>query len=147
MADGFDWQRLSMGTKGLLISGVVLVISLFLPWQGVNFGGPFGGFSVNGFRGLGILVFLVALGVIIWELVIAMTTVNTGTMSPALISAAGGGLAAVLTIIHFLTSLTAVTWGAFVGLLAGLAMGYAAWLRFNESKTAPAPPPAPPPAA
>lgn len=147
MADGFDWQRLSMGTKGLLISGVVLVISLFLPWQGVNFGGPFGGFSVNGFRGLGILVFLVALGVIIWELVIAMTTVNTGTMSPALIGAAGGGLAAVLTIIHFLTSLTAVTWGAFVGLLAGLAMGYAAWLRFNESKTAPAPPPAPPPAA
>jgi len=147
MADGFDWQRLSMGTKGLLISGVVLVISLFLPWQGVDFGGPFGGFSVNGFRGLGILVFLVALGVIIWELVIAMTTVNTGTMSPALISAAGGGLAAVLTIIHFLTSLDAVTWGAFVGLLAGLAMGYAAWLRFNESKTAPAPPPAPPPAA
>lgn len=147
MADGFDWQRLSMGTKGLLISGVVLVISLFLPWQGVDFGGPFGGFSVNGFRGLGILVFLVALGVIIWELVIAMTTVNTGTMSPALISAAGGGLAAVLTVIHFLTSLDAVTWGAFVGLLAGLAMGYAAWLRFNESKTAPAPPPAPPPAA
>ncbi|HUG88011.1 MAG TPA: hypothetical protein VMP42_04515 [Actinomycetota bacterium] len=147
MADGFDWQRLSMGTKGLLISGAVLIISLFLPWQGVNFGGPFGGFSVNGFRGLGILVFLLALGVIIWELVIAMTTVNTGTMSPAMISAAGGGLAALLTIIHFLTNLTAVTWGAFVGLLAGLAMAYAAWLRFNESKTAPAPPPAPPPAA
>jgi len=147
MADGFDWQRLSMGTKGLLISGAVLIISLFLPWQGVNFGGPFGGISFNGFRGLGILVFLLALGVIIWELVIAMTTVNTGTMSPAMISAAGGGLAALLTIIHFLTSLDAVTWGAFVGLLAGLAMAYAAWLRFNESKTAPAPPPAPPPAA
>lgn len=147
MADGFDWQRLSMGTKGLLISGAVLIISLFLPWQGVSFGGPFGGFSVNGFRGLGILVFLLALGVIIWEIAQAMTTMNTGNMSPALISAAGGGLAAVLTIIHFLTNLTAVTWGAFVGLLAGLAMGYAAWLRFNESKTAPAPPPAPPPAA
>lgn len=147
MADGFDWQRLSMGTKGLLISSAVLIISLFLPWQGVSFGGPFGGISVNGFRGLGILVFLLALGVIVWELVIALTTVNTGDVSPALISAGAGGLTAVLTVIHFLTSLSAVTWGAFIGLIAGLAVGYASWLRFNESKAAGTPPPAPPPAA
>lgn len=147
MADGFNWQRLSMGTKGLLISCAVLIISLFLPWQGIGLGDIFG-VSVNGFRGLGILVFLLALAVIIWEIVIMMTTVETGTMSPAMISAAGGGLTAVLTIIHFLTSLSLVQWGAFVGLIAGLAVGYASWLRFNESKTAPmAPPPAPPPAA
>lgn len=149
---GFDFNRMSMGTKGILISGAVLLISLFLPWQsfGVDlgpFGGNIGG-SVSGFNGLGIIVFLLVLGVLVWEIVVAVTTINTGNVSPALISAGIAAATVLFAVIHFLTSLSGVSWGAFIGLLAALALGYAAWLRFNESKTdvtgggAPPPPPA-----
>ena len=143
---GFDMSRMSMGTKGLLATAVVLIISLFLPWQSVDFG-PFGGVSVSGFNGLGILVFLLALALIVWEIVLVATTINTGNVSPALISAGIGAATVLFTLILFLTRLSNVAFGAFLGLVAALAMAYATWVRFGESKAAgggPATPPPPP---
>lgn len=143
---GFDMSRMSMGTKGLLATALVLIISLFLPWQSVGLG-PFGSVSVSGFNGLGIIVFLLALGLIAWEIIQMVTTMSTGTVSPALISAGLGAATVLFTLILFLTRLSAVSFGAFLGLVAALAMAYASWVRFNESKGAggtatPPPPPA-----
>jgi hypothetical protein len=141
---GFDFARLSTGSKILLGAGILLLIALFLPWQDVGnlLGFDVPGDTINGFRGVGVLVALLVIGLIVWEgLLAAGAGINTGTMSPGLISAILGGAAALFTIIHFLTSLDGVTWGAFVGLILALVLGYGAYMRYTESRTAAPPPP------
>lgn len=146
---GFDMARVSMGSKGLLITGVLLFIALFFPWE--DFGGEvedvFGvdvpGATVNGFNGVGVIVAILVIGLLVWEgLIAAGVTMNLGTTSPALISAVIGGATVLFALIKFLTSLDAIAWGAFLGLVLALAMAYAAYVRFQESKTTTAPPPA-----
>jgi hypothetical protein len=136
--------RMSTGSKVVLTAAVLLFIDLFFPWQGVDFGdflgADLGSANVSGFNGLGILVALLCIAVIVWEgLLAAGVNINMGTTSPALIGAILAGATALFTIIAFLTKLTAVKWGAFVGLVLALAMAYGAWMRFQESKAA-APP-------
>ena len=154
---GFNWARLSMGSKGLLVSSLILFISLFLPWQAFRGCEELANAvlnvscSLSGFLGLGVLVALLAIGVLVWEgMLAAGVNINTGTMSPALIGAIAGGATAVFALIKFLTSLGggtlgaySITWGAFVGLVAALAVAYAAYVRFQESKVGTAPPPPP----
>lgn len=156
---GFNWNNLSMGTKILSISSLVFLIVLFLPgWETYDTGlGNLGLPGVPGFAdsvsfsafsaapGVSWLAFLFALAVVVWEGLLAFgVNISMGTMSPALLSAIGGGATALLGVICFLMSLSGVGWAAFVGLLASLAVGYGAFLRFNESKVGGA---APPPAA
>lgn len=136
---GFDMARMSTGTKITVVVGVLLFIDLFLPWQGVGGGQVFGvevpGVNVNGFGGLGVLVAILVIALIVWEgLLAAGVNINLGTTSPALISAILAGATALFTIIEFLTRLTAIKFGAFIGLILGLAMAYGAWMRFQESK-------------
>jgi hypothetical protein len=151
---GFDMGRMSTGTKALFITGILLFISLFLPWQsleGCDQAAEAIGVScsVGGFSGLGVLVAILVIALLIWEGVLAAgTNINVGTMSPALISAIIGGAAAVFALIKFLTSLGGgivfnISWGAFVGLILALALAYASYLRWQESKMAAAPGPPP----
>ena len=141
---GFDMARLSTGSKILLVTGLLLFIDLFLPWQRVcvDFGGFGGGCaSANGFSGLGILVALLVIALLVWEgLLIAGVNVNMGTTSPALISAVLAGATALFTIILFLTRLSEVSYGAFIGLILALVLAYGAYVRFNESKVTTPPP-------
>ena len=136
---GFDMNRVTTGQKILLIGGLVLLIDLFLPWQGVDFGNLFGtnlgSANISGFSGLGIFVGLLVIALLVWEgLMVAGVKINMGTTSPALIGAILGGATALFTIIAFLTKLSAIKWGAFVGLILALVVGYGAFVRFNESK-------------
>ena len=131
--------RVTTGQKILLIGGLLLLIDLFLPWQGVDFGTVFGqdlgSANVSGFSGLGILVGILVIALLVWEgLVAAGVNINMGTTSPALIGAAIGGATALFTIIAFLTKLSAVKWGAFLGLILGLVVAYGAYVRWQESK-------------
>src|SRR5918997_683212 len=87
---GFNWARLSMGSKGLLVAGLLFVISCFLNW--VDVAG-----EVEAITGFDVITFIVAL--------------------------------------------QAVAWGAFLGLVLALALAYAAYIRFQESKVGTAPPP------
>jgi hypothetical protein len=137
---GFDMARMSTGSKILMAAGVLLFIDLFLPWQSVDFG-PFGSANVSGFSGLGILVAILVIALLVWEgLLIAGVNINMGTTSPALISAILGGATALFTIILFLTRLTAVSFGAFIGLILALVLAYGAYVRYNESKVTTPPP-------
>ena len=138
--------RMSTGSKVALTVAILLFIDLFFPWQGVDFGdflgADLGSANISGFNGLGILVALLCIAVIVWEgLMAAGVNINMGTTSPALIGAMLAGATALFTIIAFLTKLSLIKWGAFVGLVLALAMAYGAWMRFQESK-ATAPPPA-----
>lgn len=155
-AGGFSWARLGMGSKGLLITGVLTFIGLFLPWQTVegceeaavfaNIDCTGSGFSV----GLGVLVAILAIALIAWEgIVAAGVKVSLGTMSPALLSAILGGATVLFGLITFLQTFSGgggfidvgPTWGAFIGLVFLLAMAYASYVRFQESKVGAAPPP------
>jgi hypothetical protein len=136
--------RMSTGSKVLLITGLLLFIDLFLPWQRVCF--DFGGFgggcaSVSGFSGLGILVAILLIALLVWEgLLVAGVNINMGTTSPAMISAILAGATALFTIILFITRLSAVSFGAFIGLILALVLAYGAYVRFNESKVTTPPP-------
>jgi preprotein translocase subunit SecG len=66
--------------------------------------------------------------------------INMGTTSPAMISAIVAGAAALFTIILFLTRLTAIGIGAWIGLILALVLAYGAYVRFNESKVTTPPP-------
>ena len=146
--------RMSTGQKILLGAGILLLIDLFLPWECVDiFGGvdlnipgvdTSGNVCINGFNGLGFLAGLLAIGLIVWEVMLAMgVAINMGTTSPALVSAILGGATALFAIIRFLQALGDFGFGAFVGILLALILAYGAYVRFQESKlggTAPPPP-------
>jgi hypothetical protein len=138
---GFDMARMSTGSKILMGAGLLLFIDLFLPWQRVDFGPFGGGFNVSGFSGLGVLVAILVIALLVWEgLLIAGVNINMGTTSPALISAILGGATALFTIILFLTRLTAISFGAFIGLILALVLAYGAYVRYNESRVTTPPP-------
>lgn len=137
--------RVSTGSKILLVAGLLLFIDLFFPWQGVDFGDflgtDLGSANVSGFNGLGILVALLVIAMLVWEgLLAAGVSINLGSTSPALISAGLGFAVALFTIIAFLTKLSAIKWGAFLGLILALVIAYGAYMRWQESKVAPPPP-------
>jgi formate hydrogenlyase subunit 4 len=143
---GFDMNRVTTGQKILLVAGLILFIDLFLPWQGVDVG-EFGealGISgnVSGFNGLGILVALLVIVMLVWEgLLAAGVSIPLGTTSPALIGAGIAGATALFTLIAFLTKLSAIKYGAFIGLILALVIAYGAYVRFQESKVTTPPPP------
>jgi hypothetical protein len=151
-----------MGSKGLAVTSFLLFISLFLPWQTIKGCAEAQaaappefrvGCSISGFGGLGVLVAILCLAILAWEITLMFVPINLGTVSPALISAIAGGATVLFTLIKFLTSLggsgflgaLGISWGAFVGLIIALAMAYASYLRFQESRTTAPPPTAPPP--
>jgi hypothetical protein len=147
---GFDMNRASTGSKIVLGAAIVLLITLFLPWAGANVDlGAFGeafdvdtSFSAFQVSGLTILLVLVLIALIAWEIMMmAGMRLNLGTMSPGLLSAILAGVAVLLGLIIFLQSLGAISWGAFIGLLAILALAYGAYMRFTESRTTAPPPP------
>jgi len=149
---GFSMTGLSTGSKILIVGCLLLFVDLFFPWQGIDFGGlgdflgdiPGASANISGFNGLGVLVAILAIVTIVWEVLLAAgVAINMGTTSPALIGAVAGGLTAAFTIIAFLTKLTAIKWGAFVGLILALVVAYGAYIRFQEGKLGgTAPPPA-----
>jgi hypothetical protein len=146
---GFDMSRGSTGSKILLGAAIVLFITLFLPWSGIDLGefGEFAGISgnISGFStggAIAILLVLVLIALIAWEIMLmAGVTMNLGTMSPSLLSAILGGVGALLGLIVFLMAIDAIKWGAFIGLLAVLALAYGAYMRYTEGRTVTPPPP------
>lgn len=147
---GFNWGTLSTGSKILMVASLLFIIALFLPgWESYDLGfgdlgnafGVDSSYSPNAFgaaAGVSWLAFLLALGALVWEALIAFgVRINAGTMSPALIGAILGGAAALFGLITFLMSLGNVSWAAFVGLILALALAYGAYMRFQESKVGP----------
>lgn len=150
---GFSMNRLTRGQMILGIASVALLIFLFFPWQDFGGGGRAFGFDIPGLtisginKPLGWLVLLLILGLLVWEGLL-LAGVIKGNFNGALIAAAIGGAIALFGVLLFLTSLSGVAIGAFLGLIASLAVAWGAWMRFQESKTAPpmsaGPPTAPP---
>lgn len=142
---GFNWNTLTMGQKGLLITGVLFLIDMFLPWNRVCFLGICEG--VNGWSTLfGVLAGLLALALVVWEGANAMGALATVTAPKATVGAALGGGTALFALLRAVLNLEFASIGLWIGIILALAMAYAAWVRYQESTVAAPPPPEAPPA-
>lgn len=134
--------RLSTGSRGLILTGLLLFAFLFLPWEIVVRSQEFLGIEgrtvyESAFATpLGILVGVLALAVAAWEALLASGRRLRTNVSPALVGAAGGSVTSLLAVVLFLSSLGDTAWGAFLGVATAVAMAYASYLRFRESRAA-----------
>jgi hypothetical protein len=151
-SSGFDMSKMSTSDKLLAGGGILLLIaSLVLPWQefcadlgdiGDLIGqdtlcaGSFTAWGGSGgFFGILMVLLTIALvAVVIASMAGAMSNVNMGTMSTdKLIGYLGLGVFA-FGIIKFLFVLfNEVAWGAFIGLVLLVAVGWGAWQKVQES--------------
>jgi len=144
---GFDMSKLSMGQKGLLIAGGLMFIDLFLPWNRAcaDLGVVGSGFcvSANVWHGIGFIVGLLVIALLVWE-GLQLAGVNTNlNVSAGLVSAGLAGGIVVFTLLKILVDSEFLSFGGWLGIVLALAIGYAGYVRWTESKTATAPP-APP---
>jgi hypothetical protein len=151
---GFDMSKLSMAGKILLGAGILLLIDSFLQWQRFcfDFGGVAGLGSacggVNAWSGsgsfFGLLMGLCVIVLLVWE---GMQVAGAGGNIKLPISASkasayvGFGVVVfgILKLILVLVSDVKPSLFGWVGLILILAVGYGAWMRFQEPETA-APP-------
>lgn len=144
-----DTSKLSLGEQIAAVSGLVLLISLFLPWYGidVNLGGIAAGstsFSAwEAFDFVDILLFLVSLAAI--GVPVAKATGSLPAETPgALIVLVAGGLAVLLVLWRIIDMPTpdlgggidfSRKFGVFLGLIAAIGVAYGGW-RANEEAPA-----------
>jgi hypothetical protein len=130
-----------------VIIAAIGLISVFLPWWKVSFGG-FGGFggggySINGLRDLGIIVFLGFIGA-------GVVTFAMGDKTKAfegqvkMIVAACFGAAALFALIQFLRQTRFTSFGLYLAILAGIA-GVVLVYVLKPEQLGSKPPSAPPP--
>ncbi|MEX2160137.1 MAG: hypothetical protein WEB04_12115 [Dehalococcoidia bacterium] len=133
------FQALGMGEKLILIAGVVLLISSFLPWYRIDLG-PFGDVSRNGWQSPGaiwsIIAVFIGVGMSGAVALTAFSTValpsNVGGQSWARIYLGGAAIALLCLIIKFLNENSYLSFGYFLGLIAVLALAAGAFLMFRD---------------
>jgi hypothetical protein len=139
---GFDLSRMSTATKILLGGSILYLIDSFLPWNRVCFVGFCA--SANLWNGVGFIAALLAILILVMELLsVANVEVNIGdARSRAMIEAGLAGGVLLFTILKVIIDSEALSFGAWLGLILALAIGYGGYLRWTEAKVM-APPPGP----
>lgn len=139
-SSGFDMSKLSTASKILLGGGILLLLDSFiLPWQKVciSFAGIGGCGTASMWGGTagwaGVIAGLVTLVLIVWEAIaLAGTDLNVGIPASKLSAYLGFGVL-VFTVLKFLLIISkSSSFGAYIGLVFALAIGYGAWMRFQE---------------
>ncbi|MBW3665189.1 MAG: hypothetical protein KY469_19010 [Actinobacteria bacterium] len=129
-------ENLSNGQKIALGGGLVLLISSFLPWYGVDLGG-FGGVSINAWNAgflawAGVLVGLAA-AVLIALKAFQGNAVSAGGFATEQLAVILAGIGLVLILLRLITETNFLKYGIFVGLVAAAAMTYGAFLSMREA--------------
>ncbi len=136
----FDMSKMTTATKIMLGGGILLLIDSFLAWQKVcagiegivnicasasMWGGDGAFFGVIA----GILMFVL----ILWEvLALAGTKLDVGMPVSKLSAYLGFGVVG-FAVLKFIFALTeSPSFGAFIGFVLALVVGYGAWMRFQE---------------
>jgi hypothetical protein len=154
-------SRLRAGEWTAAAGAAALVVTLFLPWFGVDIG--IGDVTSSGWDALGWVTIVLALGAIGCA---AWLAVATATPRPIAQQVAGGVLTAAVGTIAFLflvlralvfqpgpNELVGTRYGAWLGLLAALALALGGWWSIKDERkdspesayTPPEPRPPPPP--
>ena len=158
-----DTSKLSVGDQVAAVSGIVLLVVMFLPWYGVevNVAGLSASTSVTAWEAMSfidILLFLVALVAIGVPVARASGSLPDDTPASLLLLTAGGIglLLALYRLIDIPTpdipaaAESSVDFGRkiglFLGVLATAGITYGGWRANEEESVGSAPAPAPPPA-
>ena len=142
---GFDLAKMTTAAKIILVSGILYLINLFLPWNKACFGGgsiegfeiPSACASVNGLHGLGVINLILVLVIIAMEIIIIMGLENNMPMEAAQRQMIGSGLIGlllILTLIKILVDNEALSWPAWLGLILAAVMAYGGFMRFQEAQ-------------
>jgi hypothetical protein len=163
---GFDMSKMSTASKILLGGSLLLLLDSFIfSWQKVcvdfgDLGGVVGTSGIcakasmwGGSAGwAGLLTGLLAIALLAWEgMQLAGQSIDVGQPASKISAYLGFGVL-VFGVLKFLLVVTnEPALGAFIGLVLILAIGYGAWMRFQEPvsvattpDTAPPPPPSDP---
>jgi hypothetical protein len=152
---GFDMATMALGSKIIMVAGILLLVDSFLKWQKVCFGfagvqtvcggatawagsGSFFGLLM----GLALIVLLIFEGTRLAN--VNMNLPITPTKTSAYLAFAVG-VCAILKIIFVLTSVIKPSLFGWIGLVLALVVAYGGYLQFKAPETAS--PAAPPPAA
>ena len=152
---GFDMSKMSMASKIIMGAGILLLIDSFLKWQKIciDFGG-LGGLGktcpgVNAWSGsgsfFGLLMGLCVIVLLVWEGIQAAGAAGNIKLpiAPSKASAyLGFGVVVfgVLKLLLVLVSDVKPSLFGWLGLILILAVGYGAWMKFQEPETAATPP-------
>ena len=131
-----NFQAMNKQRKFLLITAAAGIISVFLPWHSA--GGLFSGFSVNGFHGIGVLVFLLFAGTVVLALIGDQTKPLDKNMW--LITLAAGAIA-LLSIVSRIAGvgdpfgILSPAIGLWIALAASIGIVAFAWMYKNPGDT------------
>lgn len=148
---GFDMSKMSMADKIIAGAGILLLIDSFLKWQKVCF--DFGGVAglgktcpgVNAWSGsgsfFGLLMGLCVIVLLVWEglqMAGAAGNIKLPISSSKASAYLGFGVVVfgVLKLLLVLTSDVKPSLFGWVGLILILAVGYGAWMKFQEPESA-----------
>jgi hypothetical protein len=125
------FNALGRGAQIMLVAGVLLFISLFLPWQDYDVG-DIGQFS--GWRGVGVVLGLLTIALLAWLIVRLLAVSIPLPISTAMTSAILGGLVLVFGVIKLLTILgDETTIWAWIGTILAIIVGVGAWLEVQAA--------------
>ena len=131
------FNALGRGAQIMLVSGLLLFISLFLPWQ--DFGNEFSDAigvdaSFNGWRGIGAIVGILTIVLLAW-LIVRLASVNIPLpVSTAMTAALIGTLILIFTVIKILTILgDEPTIWAWVGLVLAVVVAIGSFQVVQEA--------------
>jgi hypothetical protein len=147
----FDTTRIRFGEMIAAVSGIVLIISLFLEWytvKGKGLAAGAGSGGVSGWEGLGfidILLFLIGLiAIAVAVLRATNTTLRQLPASPSFILLIAGGIGTLLVLFRLLSvgdlghpEVSAFvdigrSYGIFIALLSAIGVTVGGWLAWNE---------------
>jgi hypothetical protein len=150
---GFDMAKVTMASKIVMVSGILLLVDSFLSWQKFCFEGGVlgdicGKFNAWGGNGgfAGVIMGILLIVLLIWEgTQLANMPMNLSIgVTPSKGTAYLGFAVVVFGLLKFLLAVTnEPALGAWVGLILLLAIAYGSWMRFQEPEDVTAPPMAP----
>jgi hypothetical protein len=161
-SSGFDMSKMSTASKILLGGSVLLLLDSFIfSWQKAcadfsALGVPGSGFCVKfsmwggSASWAGLLTGLLVIALIAWEgMQLAGQSVDVGQPASKISAYLGFGVVVFGVLKFLLVVSNSPGLGAFIGIVLILAIGYGAWMRFQEpvamTTTATTSPPPPPP--
>ncbi|MTV25192.1 hypothetical protein FTX61_07180 [Nitriliruptoraceae bacterium ZYF776] len=122
---------------------VAMLVALTMPWISIRAFGV--GASASGWSGTwGVIAGIAAIGLLVLEGIRAAGAELTLPVADGQVRAGLAGLSALGAVILFFQAAGARGFGAFLGLIVALFLGYVAFLNLTAAAETPAPPAAPP---
>ncbi|HEY3264142.1 MAG TPA: hypothetical protein VGK12_03200 [Actinomycetota bacterium] len=139
-----DMSKLSTGEKIVLGGAVAYLVWTFIPvWYHADLG-PFGSSNTNGFHGVTLLAWILAV-VAVLEIMLrsAMSLEFELPIKSGLLHLGVAGLALLFTLLGLAAKPGGygISWGIIVALLIALVWAYGAYMMYSEPETMPMSPP------